>query len=229
MRKLNLIAAFATIACFQAFSEDFTIHSPNGKIELKASLNERIVYSVKFNNDYVLLPSPLSLTVNNNLELGLHPELSSSSTRKEKSDITPLYGTRKSIPDEYEELTLVFKNNFSVIFRAYNEGVTYRFVTNLRGDLTVINELVRYQLTSNPVGWFSNGTTNETSWTYRATEMKDKSKDLFPWNFMGDRWCNILGSICHLPKRPFSPIFYEPIKHFYIWVVYAHICSFAAI
>jgi alpha-glucosidase len=48
--------------------------------------------------------------------------------------------SRKNIPNNYNELTIQFKNNFAVIFRAYNDGVAYRIATSFKDSITVVNE-----------------------------------------------------------------------------------------
>lgn len=45
-----------------------------------------------------------------------------------------------SVKNEYNELLLSFKGGYSVEFRAYNDGVAYRFVTNKKGEVDVMNE-----------------------------------------------------------------------------------------
>jgi len=48
--------------------------------------------------------------------------------------------SRKNIPNNYNELTIQFKNNFAVIFRSYNDGVAYRIATSFKDSITVVNE-----------------------------------------------------------------------------------------
>jgi alpha-glucosidase len=44
------------------------------------------------------------------------------------------------IKDHFNELVIIFENNYSLIFRAYNNGVAYRFNTSFNGSIKVISE-----------------------------------------------------------------------------------------
>src|SRR5690606_30195941 len=52
---------------------------------------------------------------------------------------SPLY-KRKSITNEYNEVVLTFRGDYEVVFRAYNEGVAYRFVSNKKKPFQVVGE-----------------------------------------------------------------------------------------
>lgn len=66
---------------------------------------------------------------------------------------SPVY--KKSTVDEtYNELTASFKGNYSVIFRCYNQGVAYRFVTDLKsGQIIVDNEKAVYNFPKQAKGY----------------------------------------------------------------------------
>jgi len=57
-----------------------------------------------------------------------------------RGKIYPLYGKFKELDDSYNEVTIDF-DLFSVNFRAYNEGVAYRFITKMDGEMLVVNEI----------------------------------------------------------------------------------------
>ena len=54
---------------------------------------------------------------------------------------TPLYKKSK-VANQYNFLILNFKNNFSIEYRAFDDGVAYRFITTKKGEITVEDELV---------------------------------------------------------------------------------------
>ena len=41
---------------------------------------------------------------------------------------------------QYKELSIAFKGDYGVIFRAYNDGVAYRFYTKKKGEITILSE-----------------------------------------------------------------------------------------
>ena len=56
---------------------------------------------------------------------------------------TPLYRANE-IVENYNELTLQFKD-FNVVFRAYDDGIAYRFVNKGKKPFNVVDELVNYK------------------------------------------------------------------------------------
>ena len=51
-----------------------------------------------------------------------------------------IHEKRKVIPDIYYELILRFKNQTELQFRVYDDGVAYRFVSTLPGEITITQE-----------------------------------------------------------------------------------------
>lgn len=136
-----------------------SLRSPDGKITVTFRQTDKLYYAVNYNDQNILWYSPLSLTVNNQ-KLGFQDEVISQLTRSNSSVIKPYWWFRGEIPDEYNELELVFGGKYSVIFRAYNDGVAYRWKTDFRGNVKVQGEEVEYrfpknyQLISHQVGDF---------------------------------------------------------------------------
>ncbi len=55
--------------------------------------------------------------------------------------LTPVISQKFSIiRDIYNELSILFRGNYQVTFRVYNDGVAYRFSTSLKKDIIVNNE-----------------------------------------------------------------------------------------
>ena len=53
---------------------------------------------------------------------------------------------KKEIEDHYNLIHLKFKNGFNLEFRAYNEGIAYRFISTLGEAFTVENEIATFNL-----------------------------------------------------------------------------------
>ena len=53
----------------------------------------------------------------------------------------PFY-KRSAVEDRYNSLTLTFKGDYGIDFRAYDDGAAYRFRTSMKDEITVTDELV---------------------------------------------------------------------------------------
>ena len=59
------------------------------------------------------------------------------------------WGIRREIQEKYNELLLEFQGGYDLIFRAYNDGVAYRWKTILKGNLTILGEESEFRFLEN--------------------------------------------------------------------------------
>lgn len=118
--------------------------SPNKKIKTTISVGETISYSIDHENTKVLLPSKLSLILDNGQELGTKPKLKSQKASLVNTTVKPLYGMASEYKDVFNQVELIFDGNYAVTFRAYDNGVAYRFSTTLKNSITIKNEGIEY-------------------------------------------------------------------------------------
>lgn len=127
---------------FNAYSQktNFEVVSPNGEIKLSVNLGDKIYYWISAGNDALSSKNHLGLTLRNET-LGLNPKLSNSKTGKVNEVIKPVIPLKFStVSNSYNYLLLNFKGGYSVEFRAFDEGVAYRFITAKKGEIEVLNE-----------------------------------------------------------------------------------------
>ncbi|MCK4716933.1 MAG: glycoside hydrolase family 97 N-terminal domain-containing protein, partial [Candidatus Marinimicrobia bacterium] len=144
--KPILIFIFIMLYCFKPYNSELhakavELSSPNKKIHVEIKLGDRIYYSVFFNTEIIIKPSPISLTVNEGLILGENPVLIKSGNKSIDEEIYPVVPhKRKLIKDRYNESLLNFEDDYGLIFRVYDDGVAYRFFTEFKKDIKIISE-----------------------------------------------------------------------------------------
>ncbi|MDB5134248.1 MAG: Retaining alpha-galactosidase [Mucilaginibacter sp.] len=127
-------------ASFAQSEKTYHVKSPDGKIDLTIRTGKAISWSVNHEATEIILPSSVSLTLDNGEILGEYPVVKSSKTASANQVIiTPIYKKDK-VNDSYNQLTITFKGDYGLIFRSYNDGVAYRFFTNKKGEITIKNE-----------------------------------------------------------------------------------------
>lgn len=108
--------------------EKIKLSSPNGEIKVSVRLTDKIYYDVACNDEVLLKDNYLQLKLKDKI-LGEHPKLSGQKQNKIKETLTPVVPLKFStINNEYNQLLLNFKGNNSVEFRAFNDGIAYRFI-----------------------------------------------------------------------------------------------------
>jgi alpha-glucosidase len=123
-----------------AQSKPIDLTSPNGELKVAVTLGDKIYYTVSAAGKDLLTKNHLGLALKDGV-LGENPKLTGTKKGKGDETIKPYialkYSTVKSV---YNSLLLTFKGNYAVEFRAFDDGVAYRFITSKKGDVEVLNE-----------------------------------------------------------------------------------------
>jgi len=146
--KTILVLLFLCIYTESFSQKIFVLSAPGGKTQVNVSVGDSIQYSVTHAGDRIVLPSTISMTLDGGIFFGKKSTLDSMSKRSMKQKIETSIYKRKSILDEYNELTIRFKEGFKLIFRAYDEGVAYRFVSDLDRPIKVKSEQATFNFSS---------------------------------------------------------------------------------
>ncbi|KAA6306083.1 Retaining alpha-galactosidase, partial [termite gut metagenome] len=120
--------------------ESYSVKSPDGKIALTVNTGKDINWQVNYENDQVILPSTISLTLAGDEVLGINPKVSKATQASVNNTFNTPFYKKGTVVDKYNQLVLTFKGDYSLEFRAYNDGVAYRFLTARKKDLTIKNE-----------------------------------------------------------------------------------------
>ena len=127
---------------FSQKKQDFILKSPDGKIEVKIAVNNKISWSISHEKDLILAPSEMSMTLDQNEILGKNPVVLNSKKESINTSFeTPLY-KKKTVKDQYNKLILNFKNDFALEFRVFDDGAAYRFITKKKKEIMVKDEEV---------------------------------------------------------------------------------------
>lgn len=148
MKKLTILFLCSWIVLTAQARKVFQLDSPDGHLSTTITLGDQLTYDITCNGQQVLAASPLSMTLEDGTVWGDHPQLAGSS-RKEVDQLidSPFYRSSR-LRDHYKKLVLRFKKGWSVEFRAYDDGIAYRFVNQLKKPFNILQEEVNYQFTA---------------------------------------------------------------------------------
>ncbi|MDP4184820.1 MAG: glycoside hydrolase family 97 protein [Bacteroidota bacterium] len=153
MNKLLLIICFC-IGGFASANPVYKLKSPDNKLEVAIDIKNGIHYSVALNGRSMLKNADIDLLFNGK-PLAKGAKLSKVTTTTNKNLVTPVIPLKNSVlENHYNQLSLFFKNNLTVEFRAYDNGVSYRFVTN-KNDSVKVNETNNLEFADDVKMWVS--------------------------------------------------------------------------
>lgn len=126
--KKHLVLLLFILACFSGKAQkQEKLSSPDGKIEITVTLSDFLTWSVTHEGQTILSPSPISLKINSEKSWGHRPMLQKASKKTVDNFITSPFYKKTQVRDQYNQLDLKFKGDWGLVFRAYNDGVAYRF------------------------------------------------------------------------------------------------------
>ncbi len=117
------------------------LESPDKNITLSVDIAENIRYAVAWRGQEVIRPSEISLLLDRERHLGDRPHLQKNRRTSIDRVLEPVVRQKSArIRDHYNELVLDFKGGYSLVLRAYDNGVAWRWVTRLPGRVKVVYE-----------------------------------------------------------------------------------------
>ena len=146
MKKLiPVLLIFMVFHVSNAKAREYKVYSPDRNICVEVNDVNTITYSVYYKNKILISPSTLAITLQPDIFSGKKPEISKTATRSVNEVIIPVVPEKRAvIPDIFNELTLRFTKHISLQFRVYNDGVAYRFITSLPGNIQVSSETASF-------------------------------------------------------------------------------------
>ncbi|GAB6009798.1 glycoside hydrolase family 97 protein [Dysgonomonas reticulitermitis] len=140
MKKHLLLLFFLCVTFGLCAQKKAELLSPDGGIKVTFNISDKICYTISYNNEILLENNFLGLHLRNEV-LGQNPKLSGQKTNKVNEILTPVVPLKfSSVKNEYNALLLNFKGDYSIEFRAFNDGIAYRFITNKKEDVEVLGE-----------------------------------------------------------------------------------------
>jgi len=134
---LVLVAAWTAAA---AVPDDYRLISPDGRVAITVAVDGRITWQITKEAELLLDKSPIDMIVGKDRHLGRVAKPKGSATRSVNEQLPTVVSLKqKTVRNHYNELELRFER-YALQFRAYDDGVAYRFVTDFGERVEVADE-----------------------------------------------------------------------------------------
>lgn len=135
---------------FVSAQKKYSLQSPDKKINVVVTIGEEyLTYSVTHDSTIVINDSPITMELSDGKVLGKNPVVRNYKTETVDKLIKANFYKKEYVEDYYNELTITFKGSYNVQFRAYNDGVAYRFCTRYPKPITIVREGIVYNFSDN--------------------------------------------------------------------------------
>jgi len=177
--------------CANVFAQKvYELSSPDGKLRTTVSVGDHITYTLTHELTGVLAASPISMTLASGEALGKTPKgVKVRRSTVDRTVASPFY-KKSTVVEKYNEMVLTFNGSYGLIFRAYNDGLAYRFTTSRKGDMIIVAEeftlnfpkdYMSFSAYSRPEGAFENQMINsfEGTYTHKSISELDVKKLIY--------------------------------------------------
>lgn len=146
MKRLLILAVLLLSGAYAFAHKQVSATSPDGQTKVTVTISDRIWYSIESYGETLFKDCHIGLTLRDRT-LGLKPVLKGKKITKVNETITPIHPLKTSkVENNYTLLTLTMGGNYKLEWRVYDDGVAYRFITSLKGDIEVMEEDGTWQL-----------------------------------------------------------------------------------
>jgi alpha-glucosidase len=155
MKRTLVLALLSVITGYWAVAKEYKLSSPDNKISVTVNVGADIKWSATVEGKEVINNSKIAMMLVNGRVLGENEKVTKASLSKLNEIIRPVVANKRSvIKDNCNILTISFNSGFSLQFRAYDDGVAYRFETSFKDDITVKNEVSELVFPSGSHSWY---------------------------------------------------------------------------
>lgn len=161
--RIKIYIAALLLLCGNIFADAkrVTLLSPDKKTEIIVEIGRSLAYTLLHNGDTLMANSIMGMTLTDGTRWGETPKLSKKKSRTVKEEIVSPFYKCDRFTTAYNEVDLAFKGGYGVIFRAYNEGVAYRFYDRYDRELRIAGETVQMNFTADHPLYLSYSTNRE--------------------------------------------------------------------
>lgn len=160
--RMMALAAIALGACVSCKSGSYKVVSPDGKLvmAIERERNGELTYTFTADGTMLIDKSEMGFVTT-----PADWKIEGTSRAEVSKEWKPLWGKRETVPDHYNELTIMMSRNagipdrMEIVARAYDDGIAfqYRVPTDAVGDTSAIWEKTSYNFADNYTAWFYNG------------------------------------------------------------------------
>lgn len=123
---------------------EYTLSSPDGNVVSKIVIDNRISFSLSVGGVNVLEPSHPAIILGKGVAYGSNCVPAKAETGSISETLKAEFYYKSEVENNCNFLLLDFGNSFNIEFRAYNEGLAYRFIIKKEGRTTIVGERAEF-------------------------------------------------------------------------------------
>ena len=165
MKKIIIVLLLQAIGCF-LYAKNYSLFSPDKRIRIEIQVDEHIGYHVYVDNHLIMDSCSLSMTLRDG-KMGVNPKIKKIYRNTINETIQREIPFKNALVKNHcHVLRMDFVGNYSVEFRAFDNGMAYRFITNVKEEIEVLSEECQLNFPKNYLAHLSQPNSFKTSYEY---------------------------------------------------------------
>src|SRR6185503_10333278 len=156
MKHLIALIFLSGSAIHNFAQQAFQLVSPDSSVRLEIHIEKTLSYKLYSSSQLLMSSSSIDLVLGGGKRMSGKMTGSKQQFSKVNEAIAvPVPYRRKTIVNNYNQLTITFKELFSIVFRLYNNGMAYRIQTWAKDSITVEKETALFDMDPSATLWFA--------------------------------------------------------------------------
>ncbi len=146
--KIPFVITLLTLLFTTAQAQkNVSVSSPDGKVKLNVSLKDKVYFDVESHGETLVKEGHVGMKFDK-ADFSTNPVLKSKKVKGVHETVSPVFSLKNAqIDNHYTSLVMNMKGGYAIEWRVYDDGLAYRFVTNMKGEVKVLSEDFNIQLT----------------------------------------------------------------------------------
>ena len=137
------ISILSGVYTTKSMAQQMSIVSPDQSLNVKINISQEISFEVLLDGMTVIDKVIVDMKTSDGRSFGSHAKLTHQRKRfVDETRMVEISHKDKEIKSVFNELKISFKGNYQLVFRAYNDGVAYRFVDQEDFSKNIISEMM---------------------------------------------------------------------------------------
>lgn len=155
MYKRSFMSFLLFCLTLAIIAKDYKVSSPDGKITVRVSKEVQVKWNVSYVGREIFSSSSVSMEREGGEIPSGNERIRKASVKSIREIIIPVLPNKRSeIVSEYNLLELMFASGSALEFRAFDDGIAYRFKSSVAGEITIINEICELELPAGSLSWY---------------------------------------------------------------------------
>lgn len=182
MTMLRLLPLLLLLLPITALGQQYQVKSPDGLLRAEINVAGNIHFRLYRGKRILVHSRPIGLHLKkDDRELGKGETVEDVLESTVSRTVRPVVAYRSSeIKEEYNALTLVLGSGLRIEFRCSDDGLAYRMVTDMEGNMSIMREEMGFQVTTDPDLWWPQESSffshNERKYRHTSNQTLKKGK-----------------------------------------------------